>query len=110
VQPPLSWIFLRKRKQARAAFSLGVFLLLQAMVVFPGLHSLIHADAADRDHVCAVTLFTHGQVHCPDAAVPVVRPLPLRDFIQFCQASVLVPTDVRLLPVRGPPARPSFLS
>jgi hypothetical protein len=99
----MSWVISRKAKRACAALWLGVFLLLQAMVVFPGLHELFHSDAADADHHCAVTLFTHGQVHGADAAVPVLRPEPAAVFIQAWSEAVFVSADVRLLPGRGPP-------
>ena len=108
MQQALSWVFSRKAKRAHAGLWLGVFLLLQAMVVFPGLHALIHADASDRDHECAVTLFAHGQVHGADAAVPVVRPEPAAVFIQSWREAAFVSTDIPLLPGRGPPS-PLFL-
>jgi hypothetical protein len=104
VQQALSWVLSRKAKKAHAALWLGVFLLLQAMVVFPGLHSLIHADASDPDHECAVTLFAHGQVHGADAAIPVLRPEPAAVFTQSQREAVFVSTDVRLRPGRGPPS------
>jgi len=110
VQKALSWVWSRKAKKAHAVLWLGVFLLLEAMVVFPGLHALIHADASDPDHECAVTLFTHGQVHGADAAVPVLRPEPVAAFIQPWREAVFVSRDVRLLPGRGPPSLPSLHS
>ena len=106
----LSWVLSRKAQRAYAAFWLGVFLLLQVMVVFPAFHALIHSDAADSNHNCAVTLFTHGQVHGADAAVPVLRPEPAALFIQSPREAGLVSTDVRLLPGRGPPCLPSLPS
>ena len=74
------------------------------MVVLPGLHLLFHSDASEPGHQCAVTLFAHGQVHCPEPALPVVRPQPLALFIQSRREAAFVSTDVRLLPVRGPPS------
>ena len=109
VQHAISWVLSRKAKQAHAVLSLSVFLLLQAMVVLPGLHVLIHADASNPDHECAVTLFTHGQVHGADAAVPVLRPEPAAVFIQPRREAVFVFTDVPLPPGRGPPVLLSLL-
>jgi len=80
------------------------------MVALPGLHVLFHSDASDPGHQCAVTLFAHGQVHCPEAAVPVVRPEPLAVFVQSRREAGFVSTDVRLLPGRGPPSLPSLPS
>jgi hypothetical protein len=108
MQQALSWAFSRKAKRGLAALGLAVFLLLLAMVTFPGLHALFHRDASEPDHECAVTLFVHGQVHCADAVVPVLRPEPLPIFIQSLRAAVFVSTDVRLLPGRGPPSLPSL--
>ena len=106
----LSWVSSRNAKRAYAALWLGVFLLLQAMVVFPGLHALIHSDASDPDHECAVTLFLHGQAHGADAAVPLLRPEPAAVVVQSRSGAVFVSTDVRLLPGRGPPSFPSLPS
>ena len=58
----------------------------------------------DPDHECAVTLFTHGQVHGADAAVPVLRPEPAAVFIQSWREAGFVSTDVPLRPGRGPPS------
>jgi hypothetical protein len=68
------------------------------------LHALLHKDASEPGHQCAVTLFAHGQVHCPDAAVPVVRSEPMVVFVASRPAAVFVSSDVRLLPDRGPPS------
>jgi hypothetical protein len=103
VNQAISWLWPGKSKQAHAVLWLSVFLFLQAMVVFPGLHELIHADASDPRHECAVTLFTHGQVHGAEAAVPVLRPEPASVFIQVRREAVFVSTDVPRLPGRGPP-------
>jgi len=66
-----------------------VSLLLVAMlqwatvlVVCPSLHELIHHDADDEHHDCAVTLFLAGQVEQPAIdpiaiTKPTVAPVPL---------------------------------
>jgi hypothetical protein len=106
----LSWIVPGKAKRRHAALWLAVFLLLEAMEIFPALHLFIHSDAGDPDHECAVTLFTHGQVHGADAAVPILRPEPVVVFSQSRPEVLFVSTDVRLLPGRGPPSPPSLPS
>jgi hypothetical protein len=108
MQQALSWAFSRKAKRGLAALGFAVFLLLQAMVTFPGLHALFHHDASEPDHECTVTLFVHGQVHYADTVIPVLRPAPLPVFIQSLRQAVFVSADVRLRPVRGPPS-PSSL-
>ena len=52
------------------------------LAVYPSLHELIHHDADDEHHDCAVTLFLAGQVEQPaiDPIVitdPVAVPMPL---------------------------------
>jgi hypothetical protein len=97
-----------KKRQDAAALLLGLFLSLQAMAVFPALHSLVHHDACDPDHECAVTLFSHGQVDASPTALPVFcAPAPLIDR-QSPPRIIFVSADIRLLPSRGPPASPSL--
>ena len=52
------------------------------LVVCPSLHELIHHDADDEHHDCAVTLFLAGQVEQPAIdpivlTIPAVIPMPL---------------------------------
>ena len=49
-------------KIATAVFCPALVLLLSLLASNEALHRLIHRDAGDADHVCAVTLFAHGQV------------------------------------------------
>jgi hypothetical protein len=78
----------RENSGARVAHKI-ISLLLAGMlqwatvlVVCPSLHKLIHHDADDEHHDCAVTSFLAGQVEQPaiDPIVitkPVVAPMPL---------------------------------
>jgi hypothetical protein len=107
VKQALTPFYRKKAQRGWAAFSLGLFLLLQAMVVLPGLHTWIHSDASDPGHECAVTLFAHGQVDTPIAAVPVVQPeFTIFHIVSWTEAT-LVSTDVCILPGRGPPSLPA---
>lgn len=106
----LSWVVPGKAKRGHAALWLAVFLLLEAMEIFPALHLFIHSDADEPDHECAVTLFTHGQAHGADTAVPILRPEPAVVFNPSRPQVVFVSADVRQLPGRGPPSFPSFPS
>lgn len=104
----LSMKMFKEKRQAASAFSLGLFLFLQALVICPGLHELVHHDANEPDHDCAVTLFSHGHV---DAASAVVILLPAPERVIFnpsSPAAIFVSTDLRLLPGRGPPASPAL--
>jgi hypothetical protein len=98
----------RIRRSASALF-LGLFLSLQAMAILPALHALLHPDAYDSDHECAVTLFTHGQV---DVSTPDVAVVPAPIIVHFAQPApsiIFVSTDVSLMPGRGPPGFPALV-
>ena len=93
-----------KVKQAASAFLLGLVLSLQLFVALPGLHAWIHPDAADANHECAVTLFSHGQVHLDDAPAPIFY-APQGLIAETIRPGVeFVSVDLLLLPSRGPPA------
>jgi hypothetical protein len=96
----------RRKRRGASAFLLGLLLSLQAMAVFPALHALVHHDACDPDHECAVTLFTHGQVDASTTAVAVVSAPAVPVFNQEPPGIIFVSADIRLLPSRGPPASP----
>ena len=82
----------------------GLVLLLNALTSSPQLHELLHADAGQAEHLCAVTLFAHGQVDAADAAVVACLPSVAIEF--FPQPSVLVLSLAAetLPPGRAPPA------
>jgi hypothetical protein len=105
LSPPV----LQKARPGLAAFCLLVFLALYTMVAFPALHALVHSDACDPSHQCAVTLFSHGQVHCASTAVEFLHPAPIFLSNQPPPAPIFVPADVRLLPGRGPPSALLFV-
>jgi hypothetical protein len=88
---------------------LALFLLLQAMAALPALHALVHPDAADPDHECAVTFFAHGQVDAPDTAAPVFHAPAPPVFSQPLPRVIFVSADIRLLPGRGPPVSPALV-
>ena len=65
-----------------ALFLVAMLQWATVLVVCPSLHELIHHDADDEHHDCAVTLFLVGQVEQPaiDPIVitdPAVVPMPL---------------------------------
>jgi hypothetical protein len=98
----------RKKRQGVSALLLVLFLSLQAMATFPALHALVHHDACDPDHECAVTLFSHGQVDAPGTAAPVFCAPVRLVFSQTPPRIIFVSADIRLLPSRGPPASPAL--
>jgi len=98
----------QKHRPVIAALLLGCLLAIQAMAAFPALHLLVHRDAADADHECAVTLFAHGQVEAASTTIPL---LPAAHRVVHDEALpriIFVSTDILLLPSRGPPASPAL--
>jgi hypothetical protein len=74
------------------------------MAAAPALHELVHHDAGDPSHQCAVTLFLGGQVHCPGTGVEVIKSAPILISLAPARRIVCISADVRLLPSRGPPS------
>lgn len=92
-----------------SGFVLFLFLFLQAMATSPTLHALVHSDASEAGHECAVTLFAHGQIDAASAP-PIVFFVPTRVVVeQSLPVIVFVSSDLRLLPGRGPPASASLI-
>jgi hypothetical protein len=82
----------------------GLVLLLDAMAASPELHELIHADAGQADHQCAVTLFGHGQI---DSSVVAVVPAAATALVPIClrfEISAFAPAIENLPAGRAPPA------
>lgn len=86
-----------------AAFGLVVFLTVYAMAAVPALHALAHDGARDARHECAVTLFSHGQVHCASVMVEWSWPVAVCIAAAPIPRAVFASADLRLLPSRGPP-------
>lgn len=80
-----------------------VVLLLNLLAASPSLHQLVHADANNPDHQCAITLFVHGQVDSPVTDTLATMPVGVIEIRP--QSSVLNPdAQVALLPPgRAPP-------
>ena len=94
-------------RPVRFLTAFGLFLLVLLCGAFaanPSLHELIHHDAEDSGHECAISLFARGQVHFAEAP-PILR---TPDFISFEAASpapflILQRAEYLLLPGRAPP-------
>jgi hypothetical protein len=70
----------------------------------PSLHRLIHPDADDANHECAVTLFAHAQVLLlPKAIILAVVILGFVEFICLPRIALLPIRPRQLPPGRGPP-------
>ena len=96
--------FLRFGRSALAAWLVGMVLLLDAMATSPALHELIHKDAGEVDHHCAVTMFAHGQVESAACDVPVVTPTVWFETIPLAKFSVASTVVENLPHGRAPPS------
>jgi hypothetical protein len=98
-------------KIAGASFCAALVFGLSLLAACPALHELIHPDACDAGHECAITLFSHGQVHQAVTVVPIVqRSEPVAVFLQTWREASFLSTDIPLLPGRDPPSLLSPLS
>jgi len=96
--------FIQFGKSALAAWLVGMVLLLDTMAACPALHELIHKDAGEADHHCAVTMFAHGQVESAVCDVPVVTPTVWVETITLPKFSVASTVVENLPHGRAPPS------
>lgn len=95
-------------RPVRFLAALGLILLMLlccALANNPSLHKLLHHDAEDSGHECAISLFARGQVHFEEAP-PIFNAPP---FVSFAVATplpalMLEAAEFALLPGRAPPA------
>ena len=85
----------------------GLVLLLDAMAASPALHELIHKDADEADHHCAVTMFAHGQVDSATVEVASFMPVGLVETTRQVVFSVFAPAIENLPAGRAPPVLPA---
>jgi hypothetical protein len=90
-----------------ASLLAGVILLLNAMAASPSLHEWFHADAAQPEHQCAVTLFAHGKVDSANVDVPVSAPVTFIEMAPSVEFSVFSPAIENLPAGRAPPVLPA---
>jgi hypothetical protein len=81
----------------------SLVLLLNALATSPALHELIHKDAGQADHQCAVTLFAQGKVDSPACEVTVPAPALLVETTPKIAFSVFHTNVEGLPPGRAPP-------
>ena len=91
-------------KAAIAALLVGMVLLLNAMAACPALHELIHKDADQPGHECAVTMFAHGQVNSATVDVSVTAPAVMIEAAPQIEFSLFSTAIENLPPGRAPPA------
>lgn len=93
-----------RRSRAIIAWALtALVLLLNAMAVSPALHAMVHADAGDTQHHCAVTLFAHGQVDAASVDIPTANLSALPERPLRFEFPVFAPVVDQLFAGRAPP-------
>jgi hypothetical protein len=91
-------------ERAIAALLVALILFIDVMAACPALHELIHHDADEPGHECAVTMFAHGQVESVTVDVPPAPPTAAIEVAPRIFFSVFRPVIQCLPPGRGPPA------
>ena len=96
--------FCRFSKSFVAVLLIGLVLFMAALASSEALHKLVHHDANEAGHECAVTLFAHGHVDSTTCDIPIVIPTgwiettPHLEFFVFCAVIENLPLG------RAPPA------
>ena len=78
-------------------------LLLNALAASPALHEFFHADASKADHLCAVTMFAHGQMDTAAVDVAAIIPPAFTEFLSLAATPVFSSAVEILPPGRAPP-------
>lgn len=86
-----------------ASLLVGIVLLLDAMAACPALHELIHKDAGNADHECAVTMFAHGKVDSVSVEAAVSESQAFVAIFSPVEISTFSPAIGHLPAGRGPP-------
>ena len=95
----------QQTKRGLSSLLVAALLALQAMALLPSLHRLVHYDADNPSHQCAVTLLAQGHINLCAAEPPLVGPPAIIGYAgPLFAEKVLVSTDLQLLPSRGPPS------
>ena len=94
----------QRQKLAIALLTLGLWITLQAFGASARLHSWLHADAASPGHQCAITIISHGQIDSAPSQALVTRPELSQLVAPVIVTLILVESDHRLQPERGPPS------
>jgi len=94
-------------KRSVAGLMLFLWLFTVAMAVCPELHELIHKDADEHDHHCAVTMLLQGNVDATTVEVPVVLSTVLVEITPRIEFLVFSPAIGNLPPGRAPPVSPA---
>ena len=103
----MSQSIVRWSKLSFGSLLVGCVLLLNVLAAAPNLHALVHSDAGQSEHQCAVTFFAHGQMDAPDAAVAAAIPVAPFEFLPHASVLVFNTLVATLPPGRAPPGSTS---
>jgi len=95
--------FFRFSRRALAVLLVGIVLLLDAMAVCPALHEMIHKDADETDHHCAVTTLAHGKIESATCEVVIPEPTVIVEKVRHFTFSIFSPAIEHLPQGRAPP-------
>jgi hypothetical protein len=96
-----------RRLILRKAFSLLCLAELLFLTVFaaaPGLHQLLHHDAGQADHHCAIIVLAAGKVDLASTPPVVSRPSGYVVLTVQSRTPIFLAVDYQLLPGRAPPS------
>jgi hypothetical protein len=96
--------FYKFSKATLAASLVGLILLLDTMAACPALHEMIHKNADEADHHCAVTMFAQGKVDSTTCEIIIPEPTVLIETAQHFTFSIFSPAIENLPQGRAPPA------
>jgi hypothetical protein len=96
--------FCQFSKSFVAALLIGLVLFMAALASSEALHKLVHHDADEAGHECAVTLFAHGHVESAVCDIPVVTPTVWVETTPHLEFSVFSTAIENLPPGRAPPS------
>jgi hypothetical protein len=86
-----------------ASLLMGLILFTAALASSEVLHKLVHHDADEADHQCAVTLFAHGHVDSAACDVPAVLTTTFVETTPIVSTCFFSPAIENLPPGRAPP-------
>ena len=70
----------------------------------PKLHAIIHPDANDQHHQCAITMVADGHVDLTDGGQNLAPPIVFESRASvYFESAILSSSDYLLLPGRAPP-------
>lgn len=96
--------FVQLGKPALAALLAGIVLLLDAMAVCLPLHEMLHKDANEPDHQCAVETLAHGKIESASCEIVIPPPTVVVETTKPFPISAFSPAIENLPQGRAPPA------